>query len=174
MSTIAVICPGVHPPELTEQFIGSIQPKITANLLILPTEKYQPYSAIAVYQWLSKQNLSSTNSLTFISFSAGVVGGFGAALTWQLQGGKIKSFIAVDGWGMPLFANFPIYRVSHDRFTHQTSALLGSGRQGFYADPEVKHLEIWRSPDTYGWQDIALGCKTRTTLTDYLAAIVNS
>ena len=169
-----IICPGIHPPELTEQFIDRIQQKITADLLVLQTEKYQPYSAIAVYQWLTKQNLSLTKPLAFISFSAGVVGSFGAAWVWQLQGGKIHSFIAVDGWGMPLVANFPIYRVSHDRFTHWSSAILGVGQQGFYADPEVEHLEIWRSPNTYGWQEISLGCKTRTTLTDYLAAIINS
>ena len=169
-----IICPGIHPSELTEQFISGIQQRITADLLVLPTEKYLPYSAIAVYQWLTKQNLSPTEPLAFISFSAGVVGSFGAAWAWQLQSGKIHSFIAVDGWGMPLLADFPIYRVSHDRYTHWSSAILGSGQQGFYADPEVEHLEIWRSPNTYGWQEISLGCKTRTTLTDYLAAILNS
>ena len=168
-----IICPGIHPPELTEQFISTIQHKITADLLVLPTERYLPYSAIAVYQWLTKQNLSLTEPLSFISFSAGVVGSFGAAWAWQLQGGKINSFIAVDGWGMPLFANFPIYRVSHDRFTHWSSAILGGGK-GFYADPEVEHLEIWRSPNAYGWHEISLGCKTRTTLIDYLAVILNT
>ena len=168
-----IICPGIHSPELTEQFISEIQHKITAELLILPTEIYPPYSAIAVYQWLIKQNLLLTEPLSFISFSAGVVGSFGAAWAWQLQGGKIHSFIAVDGWGMPLFANFPIYRVSHDRFTHCSSAILG-GRQGFYADPEVEHLEIWQSPNIPGWQEISLGCKTRTTLINYLTAILNT
>ena len=168
-----IICPGIHPPELTEQFTREIRHKITADLLVLGSETYSPYSAIAVYQWLTKQNLSQNEPLSFISFSAGVVGSFGAALAWQLQGGKIAHFIAVDGWGMPLAANFPIYRVSHDYFTHWSSSILGKGQQGFYADPEIEHLEIWRSPNTYGWQEISFGCKTRTTLTDYLAAKLN-
>ena len=59
---------------------------------------------------------------------------------------------------MPLTGNFPIYRVSHDYFTHWSSGLLGAGYKGFYADPEVEHLDLWRSPaNVYGWQAIAPG-----------------
>lgn len=170
-----VICPGVHSPELTEEFISSIQPRINANLWVLPTKQYLPYSVIAVYQWLTEQNLAPTEPIAFISFSAGVVGSLGAAWAWQLQGGRIHSFIAVDGWGMPLVANFPLYRVSHDLFTHWSSAILGTGQHNFYAEPEVEHLAIWRSPDTcYGWQTWGWGHKTSITLTDYLIAIINS
>ena len=164
-----IICPGVHSPELTDRFIQSLE---LENYLVLPTENL-PYNAIAVYQWLDRQQLSKTRSLSFIAFSAGVVGGFGAAIAWQLQGGKIHSFIAFDGWGMPLGGNFPIYRVSHDYFTHWSSALLGAGR-GFYAEPAVEHLELWRSPDCLGWQTINSGWKTRSTLNNYLADVLNS
>ncbi len=76
---------------------------------------------------------------------------------------------------MPLLANFPIYRISHDRFTHWSSSILGEGESGFYADPEVEHLDLWRSPHTCrGWQTIAPGLKTPIGLTDYLNQILNS
>jgi hypothetical protein len=96
---------------------------------------------------------SSKRSLVFLSFSAGVVGAIGAARTWQRLGGDVKAFIAVDGWGVPLRDEFPLYRVSHDLWTHWSSALLGNGEVSFYADPAVAHLDLWRSPQTTrGWQ----------------------
>ncbi|MEL6909024.1 MAG: hypothetical protein AAFO85_02285 [Cyanobacteria bacterium J06598_4] len=169
-----IICPGIHPPELTTQFVQGIESKLKQNYLVLPTEKYAPYSAIAILEWLAQQHLSQTEPLSFIGFSAGVVGSFGAALAWQLRGGKINCLIAVDGWGMPLIANFPIYRVSHDYFTHWSSSLLGAGTQSYYADPEVEHLEIWRSPDTcHGWQTTGRGFKTRILLGDYLSNLLH-
>jgi hypothetical protein len=165
-----IICPGIHPPELTDRFLEEFQTKIAQDYLVLPTAQYLPYSSIAVYQWLAQQGLSKTEPLAFIAFSAGVVGAFGAAIAWQLQGGQIERLIAIDGWGMPLVANFPIFRVSHDYFTHWSSCLLGGGAAGFYAEPGVEHLELWRSPGTsWGWQIVSPGCKTRTVLTDYLS-----
>ena len=166
-----IICPGVHPPELTDRFVQSLE---LQNYLVLPTQRYLPYNAISVYQWLNEQQLSKTQALSFIAFSAGVVGGFGAAMVWQLQGGKIHTFIAFDGWGVPLVANFPIYRVSHDYFTHWSSTLLGAGRSGFYVEPAVEHLELWRSPTICGWRVISSGCKTRDILNNYLADVLNS
>lgn len=169
-----IICPGIHTPELTEQFIQGIQDTVKQDYLVLPTE-YLPYSAIAVTQWLNQQSLSKSESLSFISFSAGVVGSFGAAWGWQLGGGQISNFIAVDGWGMPLIANFPLHRVSHDYFTHWSSSILGAGQQGFYADPGIEHLELWRSPKiSYGWRIIAPGQKTRDNLANYLGDVLNS
>lgn len=120
-----IIIPGIHSPQLSDRFINSIQNIIKHNYFILSTERYQPYSAISVYQWLNQQQLSKTEPLTFITFSAGVVGGIGAAIAWQSQGGKVQSFIAIDGWGVPLVGSFPLYRVSHDYFTHCTSGILG-------------------------------------------------
>ena len=154
---------------MTDRFIQSLE---LENYLVLPTERYLPYNAIAVYHWLDRQ-LSKTQPITFIAFSAGVVGGFGAAIAWQLQGGKVHSFIAFDGWGVPLGGNFPIYRVSHNYFTHWSSTLLGAGL-GFYAEPAVEHLELWRSPNCCGWQVISSGWKTRDTLNNYLFNVLNS
>ena len=169
-----IIIPGIHSPQLSDRFVENIQTKIKQNYLILPTQQYQPYAPKSVYQWLKKQQLSKTEPLALITFSAGAVGGFSAALAWQSQGGQVQSFIAIDGWGMPLIANFPLYRVSHDYFTHWTSGLLGGGQFGFYADPEVSHLAIWRSPDKcWGWRKISQGLQTRYLLTDYLQDILD-
>ena len=164
-----IICPGIHPPELTDRFVRSLELR---NYLVLPTERYLPYNAIAVSQWLDRQQLSKTQPLSFIAFSAGVVGGIGAAIAWQIRGGIIHSFVAFDGWGMPLSANFPIYRVSHDYFTHWSSSILGAGQSGFYANPAVEHLDLWRSPNCWGWQAIDSGWKTRNTLNNYLADVL--
>ncbi len=173
-----IICPGIHSPQLTESFIESIEKIVgQTDYLVLPTEKYAPYSAIAILQWLKTHYPlpQDAPSLSFISFSAGVVGSIIAANIWQLQGGEVNSFIAFDGWGMPLTGNFPLYRASHDRFTHDSSAILGAGETGFYADPDVEHLELWRSPDTCrGWKVINSGLKTCCLLTEYLQDILSS
>ena len=180
MKSITIICPGIHPPQLTKDFVEGIQNIIESEYseyIVLPTVQYAPYSAIAIEQWLKIHYSSPKDApaLSFIGFSAGVVGSIGAAISWQLQGGKINSFIAFDGWGMPLAGNFPIYRVSHDQFTHSTSAILGGGKPGFYADPPIEHLELWRSPDTCtGWQIINSGFKTRCSLIEYLSSIYSS
>jgi hypothetical protein len=176
-STI-IICPGIHSPQITNSFIKGIQDVVEArNYLILPTEQYAPYLAIAIEQWLKQQYPSPAKAppLSLIAFSAGTVGGIGAAIAWQLQGGKIQHFIALDGWGMPLAGNFPIYRVSHDHFTHQTSTILGAGQSSFYLEPGVEHLELWRSPDTaWGWKVISFGFTTRCSLINYLKNVLNS
>jgi hypothetical protein len=145
-----IICPGVHSPELTQEFLINL-PVAPANLLIFPTEKYPAFSAIDVLQFL-KEHQSLDVPVVFIGFSAGVVGAIGAAWGWQLLGGEVKALIALDGWGVTLAGNFPIHRLSHDYFTHWSSACLGAGEDSFYADPPVEHLELWRSPYTVeGW-----------------------
>lgn len=142
--------------------------------LILPTHDYAPYSPVAVHQWLQKQysSISDTLPVIFICFSAGVVGGLGAALWWQSNGGKVKAFFALDGWGMPIVANFPVYRLSHDYFTHWTSGLLGSGDNSFYADPNVEHLDLWRSPNNImGWWIKSPGMKVYCSLVEFLYSV---
>lgn len=172
-----IICPGIHSSRLSDFFVSQIRHTCgEKNYIILPTKEYLPYSAIAINQWLKQYYPSpkTAKPLTFIAFSAGVVGAMGAAIAWQWQGGKIQSLIALDGWGMPLGGNFPIYRISHDYFTHWSSAMLGAGEQGFYADPAVEHLDLWRSPDNcWGWQEISPGCKIRISLINYLGKIIN-
>lgn len=64
----------------------------------------------------------------------------------------ISRALLIDGWGVPISTQIPCYRLSHDRFTHHTSAWLGAGMAGFYADPPVAHGDLWRSPDqVWGW-----------------------
>lgn len=172
-----IISPGVHSPTLTNSFIEGMSSILESrDYLVLPTEKISPYWAIAIEQWLKQYYAvpSQTQPLSFIAFSAGVVGALGAALAWQLQGGKIDHFIAVDGWGMALTNSFPCYRISHDYFTHWSSSILGAGKTNFYADPEVEHLDIWRSPEVIvGWRVISPGCKIRDSLTNFYAEILN-
>jgi hypothetical protein len=150
-SMTILICPGVHPPELTDRFIENLGLS-RDRFLILPAY-IPPYSGIDVLNFLN-QNCDRTSPLCCITFSAGVVGAIFAALAWQSQGGIMSTFIALDGWGVPLVGDFTIYRLSHDYFTHWSSALLGSGEESFYADPGVDHLELWRSPHTInGWRN---------------------
>lgn len=154
-----VICPGIHDSQLTPEFLeGLHRIKIdhenscwTNQFLIFPTQDYPAYSTMHILEFLQSRTDTLT-PLIFISFSAGVVGAIGAAWGWELLGGKIKAFMAIDGWGVPLAGNFPIHRLSHDHFTHWSSALLGAGQDSFYANPAVEHLELWQSPDICkGW-----------------------
>lgn len=156
-----IICPGIHASEITEGFLAGLASlsngskfNYSGNILIFPTPDYSSLSTLHIVKFLGERLGSPpvTPPLIFISFSAGVVGAIGAAWIWELLGGKVKAFIALDGWGVPLFGNFPIHRLSHDFFTYWSSACLGSGEDSFYADPGVEHLELWRSPQTIqGW-----------------------
>ncbi len=155
-----VICPGIHDLQLTQDFLEALHSSETSNLssrwtdkvLIFPTQDYPAYSAIHILEFLQRHFGQMTPPLVLISFSAGVAGAIGAAWGWQLSGGQVKAFIAFDGWGVPLYGNFPIHRLSHDYFTHWSSALLGAGEESFYADPAIAHLDFWRSPNTCrGW-----------------------
>jgi hypothetical protein len=166
-----IICPGMHDIELTRNFLKHLQLRSTSNsakpdsseidssrnVLIFPAQRYPAYSAFHIVQFLQETLqqyplTSELNDFVFLSFSAGVVGAMGAAWAWQQLGGRVKALIALDGWGVPLYGDFPIHRVSHDHFTHWSSALLGAGADSFYANPAVDHLDLWRSPQTVqGW-----------------------
>ena len=151
-------------------------------------------SPIAIYDWLKttiETQLESRTDVTFpappvvvIGFSAGVVGAAGAAAVWNQTraeqsvqsplpiGGKVARLIAVDGWGVPVLG-VPVTRISHDRFTHMSSLLLGAGDVNFYADPPVAHLDLWRSPEAaQGWQvdrwALPPGDGTAITAADFL------
>ena len=180
-----IICPGIHKTQLTDRFLHNLlatkQPAtvgtLVDNCLVFPTDKYPAYSSFHLYQWLNKSKVL-TDELLFICFSAGVVGGIGTAIFLQLQGIKIKAFVAMDGWGVPLIANFPIYRFSHDYFTHWSSALLGTGKASFYSEPAVPHLTLWESPQTcQGWivkqgiSDRKIS-KVKSSALDYLQTII--
>ena len=160
------ICPGLHPPELTRDFIKNLGLASRDRLLILPAT-IPPYSGMAVFNFLN-QNSDRTSPLLCIAFSAGVVGAVFATFAWQSQNRTVSALIAVDGWGVPLVGDFTIYRLSHDYFTHWSSALLGGGEESFYADPEAHHLELWRSPQTiYGWRN-ARYYKIRCSAAEFL------
>ncbi|MBF2020999.1 MAG: hypothetical protein IGR93_13050 [Hydrococcus sp. C42_A2020_068] len=178
---VVLICPGMHEPQLTDRFLQALRQESIdlGTPLIFPTQTYPAFSAWHIIQFLRQELMHrSDNSLLFISFSAGVVGAIGAAWAWQQSGGKILALIALDGWGVPLFGNFPIHRLSHDEFTHWSSALLGSGEDSFYADPGVEHLDLWRSPDLVrGWtiQKTVSGIqrRSRSTAAAFLALLLN-
>ncbi|MEA5617863.1 hypothetical protein VB711_08425 [Cronbergia sp. UHCC 0137] len=161
-----IICPGIHETELTESFIKGCfnlasEKLISENpvdILVFPADGILALSAFHIVQFLRDilpQNNRLELPIVFIGFSAGVIGAIGAAVAWQQLGGCVRAFIAIDGWGVPLWGNFPIHRLSHDYFTHWSSALLGSGENNpnnFYAEPPVDHLCLWRSPQTVkGW-----------------------
>lgn len=135
-----LICPGMHSPALTERFITALQLPLD-RVSVFPSDRQPVYSPQQILEFFSP-----SDSVLIIGFSAGVVGAIAAARIWQRQGIRVSAFIAIDGWGVPLFGEFPIHRVSHDRFTHWSSALLGGGVTSFYADPPVEHLSLWHSP----------------------------
>lgn len=154
-----IICPGIHHPQLTQNFLQGLRRSETDNfsnhwthkVLIFPIEDYPAYSTIHVLEFLQR-HVAQRTPIIFISFSAGVAGAIGAAFGWQMLGGKVRAFFAFDGWGVPLYGSFPIHRLSHDYFTYWSSALLGAGEDSFYADPAIEHLDLWRSPDRcQGW-----------------------
>lgn len=166
-----VLCPGIHSPYLTEQFLAALA--LSEPPLVIPTEVIPVYSPPHVLAFLQSSYPPAT-SLVLLGFSAGVVGSFGAALGWQAGGGRVQAFIAMDGWGVPLFANFPLYRLSHDHFTHWSCQLLGGSQESFYADPGVPHLELWRSPDqAEGWQ-LGPSSPTRTTAAEFLRHLLGN
>lgn len=173
---MVMICPGTHDPQLTQDFLNALQrgelddissPWIQ-NVLIFPSQDYPAYSAAHIVDYLQRHT-QKTIPVIFICFSAGVAGAIGAAWAWELLGGTVKAFIAFDGWGVPLYGKFPIHRISHDYFTHWSSALLGGGEDSFYADPAIEHLDLWRSPDRCnGWwvhQTVTDKCEQRSYTT---------
>ncbi|MTJ08240.1 hypothetical protein [Anabaena sp. UHCC 0204] len=154
-----IICPGIHEPELTVSFIQRCLNKDhtkAVDILIYPGQGYLTLSTFHILHFLCdsfgapsyRLGNKLESPVIFICFSAGVVGGIGAATGWQLLGGHVQAFIAIDGWGVPLAGNFPIHRLSHDYFTHWTSAYLGLGENNFYAEPAVDHLSMWHSPQS--------------------------
>lgn len=179
---IVCICPGVHSSQLTEGFVKGLRQDSSEDfpfsLLVFPTQDYPAYSAFHVREFLHSQlgaSAQNSTSVLFLAFSAGVVAALGAAWAWDMQGGSVKALIALDGWGVPLYGNFPIHRFSHDYFTHWSSSLLGTGEEGFYCDPEVDHLELWRSPQTaWGWWIHNCGHRSYDSVTNSLVRLLKS
>jgi hypothetical protein len=167
-----IINQGFNSPSLTANFLDYLKTIIHGineeNTLIIPSDRISPYDGLNIYKYILKNNQNLLNyNLTFIAFSAGVVGAIIAGNLWQKKGGKVKTLFAFDGWGVPLIADFPCYRISHDYFTHLS--YLGGEKNAFYASPSVSHLDLWRSPEEIqGWWQIGLGIKKRANLGEFL------
>ncbi|NEO88648.1 MAG: hypothetical protein F6J87_31130 [Spirulina sp. SIO3F2] len=160
---VIVLCPGIHPPEVTESFRRRFTPLHSYSCLVIP-ETIAPYNGPAIANFVC-HHCDRTEPLLFMGFSAGVVGAVFAAHHWQQQGGQVLSLWAWDGWGVPLAGSFPTVRVSHDYFTHWSSGLLGQGDRTFWADPPIEHLELWRRPDqVMGWQAAGWGLQVQEPL----------
>ncbi|HIK30888.1 MAG TPA: hypothetical protein IGS17_20895 [Oscillatoriales cyanobacterium M59_W2019_021] len=177
-----LVCPGIHNLQLTRDFLSSIEQFISLPrcpqqpLLVFPTQDSPAYSAKHILQFLRdfEAREGTVSQLAIIAFSAGVVGAIGAAWGWRWQGRTIAAFVALDGWGVPLYGDFPIYRLSHDYFTHGSSSLLGNGTRSFYADPEVSHLDLWRMPHrVWGWQVGDRLPRSRLTAAEFMSEILH-
>jgi hypothetical protein len=165
--TMALICPGFHPSALTDDFVRGLT-VAPERLLVFPTQHYPPYSSQDIYSFL-KKSVSITTPLILIAFSAGVVGAIAAAREWQARSGRVKALLALDGWGVPLFGDFPIHRLSHDAFTHWSSRALGGGEESFYADPGVEHWALWQSPQTaWGWWERGMGLRSHCSAAAFI------
>ncbi len=143
-----ILCPGFHDSRLNDRLLASFPVDLVLS----------PFSSIDT-------SLVQGEPLTLIAFSAGVVTAMANATLWKAIGGEVKALFALDGWGVPLAGDFPIYRLSHDYFTHWSSRPLGGGAESFYADPPVDHLTLWASPDRVIGREIV---RERTRSTDAL------
>ena len=142
-----LISPGFYSPELTAAFLQSLCSVVTPERLwVLPACLFAEGFSKASSNY--QQILQYDQPLHIIAFSAGVVAAYPIALTWQAMGG-ISHMIAMDGWGMPLLGNFRVHRLSHDRWTHDTTYFPSASESAgaFYADPAVDHLTLWQSPN---------------------------
>ena len=176
---VLVICPGVHSSLWTTHFLHQLDeqlPDARLGRLVFPADLEYPWSPFTLRRFLADQAIAPDAPLVFLAFSAGCVAAVGTAYYWTQQGRQVSAVIALDGWGVPLVGPFVGYRLSHDAFTHQTSACLGRTVPSFYADPPVSHQKLWCNPaQVKGWQvDNSFACRenlaTRTTALQFLVA----
>lgn len=153
-----VICPGFHPHCWTDYLIAALSPALAVagpqqrpwQLLRSPTILNGAVLRQYLQEHLGPPGNTSAQPI-FLGFSAGCVSAATLARYWRDQG-QGATLLCVDGWGVPLDAAATSYRLSHDRFTHQTSAWLGAGKEAFYADPPVPHGLMWQQPQrVLGW-----------------------
>ena len=168
-----LICPGYHSSDLTHSFLGALLGEITPERLwIRPI-----WTSPGALPWLftSPQGPQLDRRLQIIAFSAGGVAAYPLMLAWQGMGGT-GCLIAVDGWGMPLWGDLTIYRLSHDRWTHDTTYFpsASESRGYFYCHPGVDHLSLWHSPQlSRGMGSIGMAPSTMTAL-DFICAVLRT
>jgi hypothetical protein len=163
---VIVVIEGMHPPQYTAASLATIAGDAVLCqgrvLVFSPSAPWQVLSGWAMRQWLEANLLGQPPTadlppLIIWAFSAGCVGMASLVAYWQRYRQPVLACFALDGWGVPLSTAVPTYRLSHDRFTHETSQWLGGGPINFYADPAIPHHQLWRSPQTVqGWQVTAL------------------
>jgi hypothetical protein len=174
-----ILCPGLRGAEDAPGFWQAIQAHRSSNenaqpsVIILPRD-CPVYSPKHVYHSIEPDLKAGLQRWIWIAYSAGVVGALGAARRWHEQF-PVHAFIALDGWGVPLAAPFPVYHLSHDWLTHLgvtfTNRLAGT----FYAEPAVSHLELWRSPQMVtGWESYTQGDRHFTTAAAFVAQLIDS
>lgn len=167
-----LICPGYHSADLTHDFLQSllkvVQPE---RLWILPMG---PIPGAGLPWLLNTESAPHKNQvLHVIGFSAGVVAAYPLVMAWQGIGGTSR-LIALDGWGMPLLGMQALYRMSHDRWTHDTTYFPTAceSKGYFYAEPAVEHLKLWQSPQvTKGIGAIGTAPQPMTAL-EFIGAVV--
>lgn len=172
---ICVICPGFHPPELTDRAIARLDFPPSIQPIIIPTDQIWPCDPVGIANYIERHMADAdlipghhpSPKLNFLGFSAGTIGALGAALLWRDRA-SLGAIVLCDGWGVPLLPvwnwwpdGWPdgwrdrpgqptiaprLYRVSHDRWTHDTWSRMGITTPSFIADPEVEHLTLWSDP----------------------------
>ncbi|WOD37429.1 hypothetical protein [Nodosilinea sp. E11] len=157
---VLLVVGGMHPPSYTGQILSTIaRDEVLGQLrrvVCAPQRSGDVLSAYALRQALDKAEKASLPEpelgLLIWAFSAGCVGAAALAAHWQQGRGPVLALFMVDGWGVPRPPGVPVHRLSHDRFTHDSSRWLGAGDEDFYADPAVPHLHLWQQPQTTnGW-----------------------
>ena len=105
-----IICPGIHEPALTQSFIqGCLNPtsQKSVDLLVFPGQSYLTLSAFHILDFLYNRLSNKLESpVMFICFSAGVIGGIGAATAWQLLGVMFKLLLLLMVGEFLLWENF--------------------------------------------------------------------
>ncbi|MGF1567803.1 MAG: hypothetical protein ACFCVD_07000 [Nodosilinea sp.] len=162
-NVVLVVCGGLHPASYSGQILTILaQDHHLGQLRVLvfspPPPPIAVLSAHALRRWLETA-LAPTQAATgtypkliFWAFSAGCVGATALVEYWRRYRGQVLALFLVDGWGVPGITGVPIHRLSHDRFTHATSAWLGAENLSFYAHPAVPHLQLWQQPQlARGW-----------------------
>lgn len=149
-----ILCPGMHPVSWTESFLEQLDtvcPTQVSDRIVFTSASGRQWSPYGLRTYLTAHTV--TPPVTLLAFSAGCVAASGIAQHWQQQGYPVAGLIAMDGWGVPTVGKFATHRLSHDAFTHQSSAWLGKGDVSFYAEPPVAHDHLWRYPAmVYGQQ----------------------